>query len=506
MDADRSLWTARDSARPAYPPLAGELEVDVAVVGGGIVGATAALLLANEGRSVALLEARRLGGGITGNSTAKMTYLHGGWVADLVDQVGSESAHAIVHGERAALDLVRHWVAELGIDDAARAATNWLYGSTAKGRERLEREHEACVALKVPTRWAEDGEVPFGEFALGLDDQLNIEPAVIVAAFAAHAAMLGAHVHEGTRVTEVSQDDDTTTLTSADGATVRAAHVVIATHVPILDRSTVFAAADYHRSHVVALEHPDALTFAPDMYTGVDPGTLSVRAAVDEDGTQLLVVAGDGHSLHDREDGSHVEELEAKARDLTGGGARRRAWLAHDIFPTDGHPFVGPIHGRDDTYIATGYGGWGLSGGVAGAMAIAGMILRGHSAWQPPQSARRLGPYLSIKAAKEGLITAKSVIVDRLNAQGGDVIDELAPGQGVIARVHGRTVAASRDDAGTLRVVDATCTHMGCIVEHDDERACWQCPCHGSRFALDGEVLHGPATKPLAPVDAADLA
>ena len=476
----------------------------MAVVGGGIVGATAALLLANEGQTVALLEARRLGHGSTGLSTAKMTYWHHGWVADLIKQVGVESAHRIVHGERGALDVVERWTTQLRVEGAAKRCTSWVYGSTEEVRAGLEAEREACAQLEIETRWAAPGEVPYGAFALGLDDQLLIEPSVVVAAFADHAASLGAHVHEHSRVVDV-QLGDVCELTTENGSVVRAPHVVIATQVPILDRSMVFAASKYRRSHVVALEHPGALEQAPDMYTGLGPGGLSVRASRDIDGTPVLIVAGNGHDLDTDEDGSHVDQLELDARALTGAGARRRAWLAHDIFPDDGHPFVGPIHGSDNVYIATGYGGWGLSGGVAGAMAIAGLILRGHSLWQPDQAARRVGPYVSKDAIVEGARTAKKQVMDRVSTAGTDDVPALERGEGLVTRVGTKTVAVARDSDGALQAVEAACTHLGCIVRHDAERNCWQCPCHGSRFSLDGEVLQGPATRPLAQVDPAEL-
>lgn len=500
MDSDRSLWIARTAGEPAHEPLAEQLEVDIAVVGGGIVGATAALLLANEGRSVALLEARRIGEATTGNSTAKMSYIHGGWAADLIKQVGRDSAHRIIHGERAALDVVRHWTAELGIEESALACTNWLYGSTKKAREKLEREAEALDSLGIESRWATVGEVPYGDFALGVDDQLNIEPCVLARAFATHAATLGARVHEGTRVMDIDPGEPSK-LTVSSGATVRADHLVLATQVPILDRSMVFAASRYQRSHVVALAREDAFEVAPDMYSGADPGGLSVRPARDEDGSPLLVVAGNGHELGDREDGTHVDELEQSARELTGAGERRRAWLAHDVFPSDGHAFIGPIHGHDNVHVATGFGAWGLSGGVSAAMAIAGMVIRGHAAWQPQQSARRLGPYIKPSTALEGLRTAKSLVVDRLITDDKDEVAELAPGRGLVTRVEGRTVAVARDAGGALRVVDAACTHQGCIIQHDDERNHWQCPCHGSRFDLDGAVINGPAVKALEVID-----
>ena len=506
---DNSLWLARER-RGAYEPLGGDVVVDVAVVGGGIVGATAAMLLAVAGKTVALLEGSRLCSGSTGNSTAKATVHQGTNFASSIDVLGVEGARKLVDGDRAALDVLRTWTAELGIPDAAIEVWHWAYTSEERGRGTLDEERAAATRLGVETRWARPDELRFGTAALGTPSQLLIEPARIVDAFAACAASHGALVHEGTRVVDVDKDDEGITLRAGSGATVRASDVVLATQVPIVDRTMVFAGCTYRRSHAVALA-ADAETYdrTPDMYTGIDAGSLSVRPALDEDGTPLLVVAGRGHSLEEDEDGTHVAQLVEQGRAFTGGGAPRRAWLAHDAFPTDGRPFVGSSRFSEHVFVATGFGGWGLARGVAAALAISDHVLRapapgrGPTRWEGPMDATRLGSYLRPSALKEGAKTVVAFLWDRVTAEDSGRVRQLEPGEGAVVRVDGQSVAVARDASGSLHAVGAACTHQGCIVHHDVERSCWQCPCHGSRFDLQGRVLQGPATRPLPLVEIA---
>ncbi|MBC7460059.1 MAG: FAD-dependent oxidoreductase [Thermoleophilia bacterium] len=502
-----SLWLDRPRRGDAvYPPLGGNLSVDVAVVGGGIVGAAVAMLLAAKGQRVALLEGRELASGATGNSTAKATVHTGTNFRGLIDALGVEQARLVVDADRAGLDFIRTWSIELGLGDAMRSVPGWAYTSTEAGRRELDLEREAAAALGVDAWWADADELVFGTAALGVADQLLIEPKLLVEALVARAVEHGAHVHEHTRVRDVHGVGHSVELTLESDVTVTAASVVLATQLPIIDRSMVFAASAFRRSHVVALAADDAFERAPHMYTGIDAGALSVRPALRTDGNgSVLVVAGNGHGLDEDEDGSHVDQLASDARALTGGGDLEHAWLTHDVFPSDGRPFVGPLRANERIYIATGFAGWGLARGAASALAIAGHILRGHDRWEHQFDAQRLGAFLKPAAIKGGLKTANALIADRLSVNPTTAVDELEQGRGTVVHHNGSSVAVARDQAGELHAVSATCTHLGCLVRHDAERGCWQCPCHGSRFTLQGEVLQGPATKPLAQVDVADL-
>ncbi|MCW2961094.1 MAG: iron-sulfur binding oxidoreductase [Thermoleophilia bacterium] len=499
--ADRSLWLERAAGR-RYAPLAEDLEVDVAIVGGGIVGTTLALLLSQHGKRVTLLEARGIGTGATGNSTAKAVVHQGFNFARLIDSLGLEDATRVVNGDRAALDVLLHWSRELGVEDAARPVWGWSWATNEDGQATLEGERAAAVQLGIEARWATEEDATLGIAALGVPDQLLVEPNVLLDAFAARAAEQGVLIHEGTRVTDVSLDDDEPiALTTDTGAVVRAGVVVLATQVPIVDRTLAFAGCTYRRSHVVAL-HVDDGTFATDdMHTGIDSGGLSLRPGTALDGSPLLVVAGHGHDLKSDEDGTHIDQLVTAARELTGAGELHSSWLAHDAFPNDGNSYIGPTGIDDRLYIATGFGGWGLARGVAAATTITARLVRGHEEFHDAFDAKRLGGLVTTDALKEGVKTVKALVGDRIFTDDPDSVTQLAPGHGTVVRFGTSSVAVARDTAGELHAVEAACTHLGCLVRHDAERGSWQCPCHGSRFDLQGQVLAGPATKPLEPVE-----
>jgi Rieske Fe-S protein len=110
-----------------------------------------------------------------------------------------------------------------------------------------------------------------------------------------------------------------------------------------------------------------------------------------------------------------------------------------------------------------------------------------------PDAAFRL-----IGSAARLALTPLRFVGDRVAMRFAGPLDELAPGQGKIVDLHDRKVAAYRDEAGEVHAVSPICTHLRCVVSFDEEAREWACPCHGSRFDIDGRVVHGPARARLA--------
>jgi nitrite reductase/ring-hydroxylating ferredoxin subunit len=165
-------------------------------------------------------------------------------------------------------------------------------------------------------------------------------------------------------------------------------------------------------------------------------------------------------------------------------------------------PFIGPLHrfGKN-LWVATGFGGWGLGNGVMAGILIRDLIEGRESEHASLFHTRRLAPVLEARSLVRGSTRlASGWVVDRVRSQLNNVDSpaELGPGEAAYLR-DGGLWAAYRDTTGEAHVVSAACTHMGCLVTFNQTETTWECPCHGSRFAVDGEVLQGPATTPLAP-------
>jgi Rieske Fe-S protein len=302
-------------------------------------------------------------------------------------------------------------------------------------------------------------------------------------------------IFEETKVTGVS-DGSPCRVETAHG-TITANDVVVATHMPFLDRGFYFARVHPERSYVVAVRLRGA---APQgMYLSTESPTHSIRSVPTPDG-ELLLVGGESHKTGQSDEVERYEKLEAWARERFDVESVEYRWATQDNMPVDGIPFVGRLHPfTKHLWTATGYKKWGLANGTAAGMMLADLIAGRENAWAATFDSTRLKP---VAAAKEFVLenanVARRLVVDYLKP--GDASpDELAPGEGGLVRTGLTKAAAFRDEDGVLHARSATCTHMGCNVQWNAAERTWDCPCHGSRFGTDGEVIQGPAVDPLGP-------
>ncbi|MFH8610895.1 FAD-dependent oxidoreductase [Streptomyces sp. NPDC018029] len=494
-----SYWM-ETSASTSHPPLAEDIEVDVAVVGGGVAGLSTAWELARAGRSVAVLEADRIAAGVTGYTTAKLTALHSLVYERLRRTRGPEGARLYAESQQRAVEHVAAVSAELGIDCDLERAPAFTYTTRADRTDELRAEAAAAREAGLAATYTEETGLPFPVAgAVRVEDQAQFHPRSYLLALADDLLARGGVIHERTRITGL-REGSPCTVTSESGHTVTARAVVIATHYPVFDRALLFARLSPRRELVVAA--PLAAGQDPGgTYITQDEGKRSVRTApYGGDGGRLLIVTGDSFTPGTGDPAAGFRTLDTWMRERFDVGETAYRWAAQDNDVTDTVPMVGPFHpGARHTYVATGFGGWGMSGGVMAGQLLTKLIRGEKSPWAELYDPRRL--WSAVREMPSLLSTqaevARHFIGDRLRPTHVDSVDEIPAGSGAVVRVEGRRCAVHRDASGALHAVSATCTHLGCLVSFNDAETTWECPCHGSRFATDGSVLQGPATRPL---------
>lgn len=493
--ANPSLWVS-DTPETGHPRLGpGErVAADVAVVGAGITGLTAALLLQRGGARVALVDAGQVCTGVTGYTTGKVSTLHGLTYGPLRATFGAETARTYADANRAGFTQIAAFVDELAIDCDWERRPDHTYTTDEATLGEIEREVAAAQEAGLPASFTTEAELPFAVLgAVRVEDQAQFHARKYGLALAEAFVAAGGRIYEQSRVVDVDTGDGRCTVEG--GGAVEAGHIVLATHIPILDRGGFFAKVHPSRSYLTAFETERAPLAG--MYLGKGRDGWTLRSA---GGGRYLITGGQAHKTGQEPDTpARYAAIERWTREHFAVGRASYRWSAHDYVPVDRLPYVGTLpFGNGRVWLATGYQKWGLTNGTAAALMIRDGIDGRPNPWAETFDANRTDVAASAKAfVKENLDVAAHFVGDRVRHLSGADPATLAPGEGAVVEAGGERVGAYRDEGGQLHGVSLVCTHLGCHVTWNPAERSWDCPCHGSRFGVDGEVLHGPAVRPL---------
>jgi glycine/D-amino acid oxidase-like deaminating enzyme/nitrite reductase/ring-hydroxylating ferredoxin subunit len=478
-------------------PLTGDLATDVCVVGGGIAGLSVAYRLSRAGKSVVLLESRRLGAGDTGETTAHLASALDERFTHLETVHGGDGARRAYESHQGAIEEIAAIVRDEEIDCDLERLDGYLFLAPGDPPELLDRE--LAAAHRAGFRDAERlAEIPGAPFASGpclrFPRQGRFHPLRYLAGLTAAVERGGARIFTGSHVVEVDRGPDPFVRTR-EGFTVRARALVIATNVPIHDRGPVNSRMEPYRTYALAAPVPrgavpDALwwdTADPYRYVRLQPGC---------EAHDLLIVGGEDHRTGEGPGGEEPwRRLEEWARERFPIGPVAHRWSGQVMEPIDGLAYIGrdPLS-PEHVLLATGDSGHGMTHGALAGILISSLILGQEHPWIALYDPRRL----RLRSAPDILgagLHAASKYLEWLPGTGQSVgsTDDVPRGAGAILHRKGRPVAAYRDDAGALHERSAVCPHLGCIVHWNDAEKSWDCPCHGSRFGPRGEVIHGPA-------------
>lgn len=496
IDRDRtSLWLGTAPGKPRRP-LAGDWVTDVVVVGGGITGLTTALLLAEEGLQVTVLEARAIGHGTTGGTTGKVTSQHGTIYAQLREMHGDEIARLYGSLNEEAVGLVRELASRHAPAAAFETLDAFVYTERTDRVAELHAEVDAAQRLGLPADWVDEVDLPFPTLgAVRFRQQGQMHAVRYVQGLAdAVERIQGCRVHEGTRVTGI-RDAGTTTVVATEHGEVTADTVVLATLLPIIDRGFEFARATAQREYGVAAladdDHPAG------MYISAEEPSRSIRHHREGDEVYAIVV-GEGHETGRGPDAAtHDDPLATFARERLGRSDVRYRWSAQDFVPVDLLPYVGVAPFSERVHVASGFNKWGLTNGTAAARVIRDLVLG-----RDVPEAEVLAPSRAPVSAgvgeflKHNAEVAARFVGDRFSTDASSV-DDVPVGGGGIVRVDGELTAVTRDETGAVSMRSAICRHLGCVVQWNPAERSFDCPCHGSRYDTDGTVLDGPATSGL---------
>ncbi|EMQ99502.1 FAD-dependent oxidoreductase [Paeniglutamicibacter gangotriensis] len=488
-----SLWVATGGTTD-YPALRGDVEVDVAVIGAGIAGLTAALTLKRAGRSVAVLEAARVGTGVTGHTTGKVTSLQRLVYTQLRESHGTDTARAYGQANEAALRHIADVVAVEGIDCDFRRVANYTYAESDDALALVHTEAELAAELGLPATFTTDVPLPFEvKGAVKFDEQAQLHAVKYLQGLSRAVHGDGSYVFEQARAQGI--EEGSPCIVGLENGSVRARDVIVATNVPFGDNGRFDERCHAHRSYLVAGPVDTAPLDAT--FISVDEPMRSILT-VGIDGVSYMLVGGEGHpAAESGNSAQRYRRLASFARDRLGVEEVAYRWSTQDGIPVDGLPYVGPMTPESQhVYVVTGLRKWGLTNGTAAALILADTITGRENPWAAMFNSNRAATAEAVKSTA-GRETEATEAADVGDSSGVRTPAELAPGQGTVIEAAGQSTAVYKDAEGALHAVSAVCTHLGCIVEFNSADTTWDCPCHGSRFSTDGSVIQGPAVDAL---------
>lgn len=427
---NNAVWT-NDFQLPEFPSLSHNLKTDVLIVGGGMAGILCAYKLAAEGVDYTLIEADRICGGVTGNTTAKITSQHGLIYDKLLRMHGIEATRKYWEINEAAINEYRKLAKS--IDCVFQQADHSVYSKD--DLSKLKAEKAALDSLGIPADLVADVDLPFSvKGAIRFADQAQFHPLKFIAAL-----LKGLHIYEHTPAREFVGNKVTT-----DYGVITAKKIIIATHFPILNKHGGYFLKLYQqRSYVLALEHAQPVD---GMFLDAEENGLSFRNY-----GNLLLLGGGGHRTGKQ--GGGWEVLEAFARKHYPNARKVCRWATQDCMTLDGIPYIGQYGKRTpDLFVATGFNKWGMTTSMVAAMILSDLVQE------------KENPYAKVFCPNRTILH-KQLFSNALES----TVNLLTP-------------------------TKPRCPHLGCALKWNKQEHSWDCPCHGSRFSDTGKLLDNPAT------------
>lgn len=499
----KSLWMQVEVA-PHAPRLEGQLRCDTVVVGAGIAGLSAAYELSRTGRKVIVIDRGPLAGGMTARTTAHLAPVCDDLLSGLIDRRGDDTARLFQQSQAAAVDRIEEIVKLHDMSCNFRRLDGYLFPATGMemkdARDQLDREYDAGRLAGAAVDKVIG--VPFAGFetapALRYPNQATFHPLKYLQGLVAAIENAGGMLFADSPVASIEERDGSVHVATEHGATVVAADAIVATNSPINTLAELHSKMAPYRTYAMAFTIPrdmlpDALYWDmadPYHYVRLNPGPGT---------TDYLIVGGADHKSGEANDGDvRFEAIEAWIRQLVPDlGREVYRWSGQVMDTMDYCGLIGRSPNTSHTYVVTGDSGQGMTHGALAGLLIRDLIDGKDNPWRDVYEPSRKMPKGILTYVSENL-TALKGLAEHVTPGEVGAIEELQPGEGGIVSQGESKVAAYRDDTGKLHLRSAACTHLGCVVQWNSTERCWDCPCHGSHFAPDGDVLNAPAITPLS--------
>ncbi|MGB9977739.1 FAD-dependent oxidoreductase [Methanobacterium sp.] len=464
------------------------LKVDVAVLGGGIAGLTTAIMLKESGKSVAVIESRRIVEDITATTTAKIS-AHAFFYSTMLDNLGKEKTQMFAEANLRAVESVSNLVSKYNIDCDFRRTPCYIYTEAEEEAGIYKSEAKVASELGLPVSYTED--IPFSsEVKAGViyQNQAEFHPRKYLLGLSKEISGKGSYIFENTRVLEIKEENPYEIIT--DQGPLIADNVVVATHTPVYDPDSLYAYLTVRRSYIMMYYAKES--FPEGMFVCLNP-FHTYRSIPGEKG-KMIMIAGEhqivGTPIDTRECYKRLEKYTADNWDIE---SIEYHWSNQDDTAPDGFPIIGETS-KPGVYVATAFGGWGMTHATTAAFLITDIITGKENHLSELFNPLRFkDSKLVVSRDDEKLETAKKFQKGEIQWHSNLEIPELSRDEARVIGDGKEKFSVYLDKDGHMHRLQAVCNHRGCTLTWNTAEKTWDCPCHGSRYNYEGQVIHAPA-------------
>ena len=478
-----SIWKATARERNIFPTLSKDIETDICIVGGGITGLTLARELTNAGKEVVLLEAISCGEGTTSYSSNHLNTQIDYSYQNVVSKYGTETAKLVAESRSQAIDYIEHFSKDYDFD--FKRVPGFLYAEYEEQVSTIEKEYETTHSLGMPVKLTDYVPLPFQvKKAVQFDNQAEFNTQKYLNSIIDSLRDTSCQIYENSRVKHYKHQDK---LVKTENGSVKADHVVLATHLPLFVNLHQTTSAPYRSYMIVAKveKYPPHGLY----WDNQDP--YHYTRIYEQKDEKWLVVGGSDHKTGEADPKTnYYQNLEKYIDQHFSIKEIIHQWSAQYYEPADGLPYIGKTP-LGNTWMATGYSGDGLVYGTIAGMLIKDLITGNENKLAEVYSPKRMKPLTSGEYYKENIKVGVHFIKDRFTSA---EFDKVPSGEGQIINDEGKSYAVYKEEGGDMHITSAVCPHIGCVVKWNHMEKTWDCPCHGSRFNPQGELIIGPAT------------
>ena len=482
-----------DTKETDYPKLEQDIRADLVIIGGGIVGITLAYLLKNSGQKVVLIEADRIATGMTPKSTAKLTLQHSLIYDELMHTKSPGKAKEYADANLRAIEFVKQTVKEEQIHCDLIDMPSYVYTIEDKNINRIKNEVEACKRLGIDMIYKES--LPLNlpiKAAMEWEGACLFHPRKYLLQLAEEFIKSGGKIYEDTAVTLVTPTEDMN-LETANGCHIYAQRIVITSHFPMYDGlGLYFSRLNMKRLYVVGAE-VDNDKIPKGSFISIDMPKYSIRPVYEKG---LVLIGGAEHRTGDDENESvHFEELSRFAKQVFDSDKILYHWSTQDYVTSDKMPYIGYLNSSlfHNVYVATGFNKWGMTGGTNAALVLRDMLLTGKSTYEELFNPKRSGVFSGSTFAMHNMTGIKNYLQGKLRSIPREKFPDKE--EATVTKLEDGNVYGIYQDAEEVyHIVHITCPHVGANLRWNSAEKSWDCPFHGSRFSMDGDILEGPST------------